>query len=484
MRRVTSNQFANNAMWKFADMISNKLILLVITILLARLITPEAYGVVALTMVFIGFSDIFILNGFNIALIRKETVDEIDYSTVTAMSLVFTVFMYMIFFVAAPYIANFYKSPDLCLVLRVITILLFFKSIVSVIRAKGTRELQFKRMVLSAFISNFSAGIIAIVLAYMGWGIWALVFQQVLAGFFDMVVMMILFRWHLSLKYSSSVAKGMFKFTAGVIGTSFLDFLGNNICGLIIGKLYSTKDLGYYNRANMFPETIGLNVYNSINSVLLPTLASLQNNEDDMKRVTRKVMSLTEYIIFPMMFGLIGVANVLIPVLLTDKWVPSIPLMYFCCLYYAINPIRAIGYNVFYGKGYSGLSIPIEIMRATLMIIGILVVVLLFQEALIYVLLSNALISLVVAGATHYRVKLCISYSFRELYSDILPSLVMSLIMMSLVLLTGRLYLSPLLLLIVQILIGVISYAGMSLITNNENFIIIKGYLISYFKRR
>ncbi len=131
-----------------------------------------------------------------------------------------------------------------------------------------------------------------------------------------------------------------------------------------------------------------------------------------MKRVTRKVMSLTEYIIFPMMFGLIGVANVLIPVLLTDKWVPSIPLMYFCCLYYAINPIRAIGYNVFYGKGYSGLSIPIEIMRATLMIIGILVVVLLFQEALIYVLLSNALISLVVAGATHYRVKLCISYSF------------------------------------------------------------------------
>ena len=133
------------------------------------------------------------------------------------MSLVFTVFMYMIFFVAAPYIANFYKSPDLCLVLRVITILLFFKSIVSVIRAKGTRELQFKRMVLSAFISNFSAGIIAIVLAYMGWGIWALVFQQVLAGFFDIVVMMILFRWHLSLKYSSSVAKGMFKFTAGVI---------------------------------------------------------------------------------------------------------------------------------------------------------------------------------------------------------------------------------------------------------------------------
>ena len=168
--------------------------------------------------------------------------------------------------------------------------------------------------------------------------------------------------------------------------------MGNNVSSLIIGKSYSTKDLGYYNRANILPETIGLNAYNSINSVLLPTLASLQNDRDAMKRVTRKVMSLTEYIILPMMFGLIGVANVLIPVLLTDKWVSSIPLMYFCCISFAINPIRAIGYNVFYARGDSRLSVNIEILRATLMIVGILIVILVFQEALIYVLLSNALI--------------------------------------------------------------------------------------------
>ncbi|MFR1137008.1 MAG: lipopolysaccharide biosynthesis protein [Bacteroides xylanisolvens] len=483
MRRVTSNQFANNAMWKFADMISNKLILLVITILLARLITPEAYGVVALTMVFIGFSDIFILNGFNIALIRKETVDEIDYSTVTTMSLVFTVFMYLIIFVTAPYAASFYKSPDLCLVLRIITILLFFRSIVSVIRAKGTRELQFKRMVISAFISNVSAGVIALVLAYLGWGIWALVAQQLLAGFLDMIILMHIFRWHLSLKISFSVVKGMLKFTVGVLGTSFLDFLGNNVSSLIIGKSYSTKDLGYYNRANILPETIGLNAYNSINSVLLPTLASLQNDRDAMKRVTRKVMSLTEYIILPMMFGLIGVANVLIPVLLTDKWVSSIPLMYFCCISFAINPIRAIGYNVFYARGDSRLSVNIEILRATLMIVGILIVILVFQEALIYVLLSNALISLVVAGATHDRVKSCIGYSFRELYSDVFPSLVMSLIMMSIVLLVGNLQMNKVLLLIIQVLIGGTIYMGMSLVLKNKNFVILKDYIVLYVRK-
>lgn len=483
MRRVTSNQFASNAMWKFADMISNKLILLVITILLARLIAPEAYGIVALTTVFIAFSDIFIQNGFNIALIRKEIVDEIDYSTVTTMSLVFTVFMYLIIFVAAPYAASFYKSPDLCLVLRIITILLFFRSIVSVIRAKGTRELQFKRMVISAFISNVSAGVIAVVLAYLGWGIWALVVQQLLAGFLDMIIMILIFRWHLSLKISFSVVKGMFKFTAGVLGASFLDFLGNNVSSLIIGKSYSTKDLGYYNRANIFPETIGLNAYNSINSVLLPTLASVQNDRDAMKRVTRKVMSLTEYIILPMMFGLIGVANVLIPVLLTDKWVSSIPLMYFCCISFAINPIRAIGYNVFYARGDSRLSVNIEILRATLMIAGILVVVCVFQKALIYVLLSNVLISLVVAGTTHSKVNLCIGYSFRELCSDILPSLAMSLIMMLLVFWVGSIQMNKVLLLIIQILIGGIVYTGMSLMIKNRNIILLKEYLVYFFKR-
>ena len=184
-----------------------------------------------------------------------------------------------------------------------------------------------------------------------------------------------------------------------------------------------------------------------------------------------------------MMFGLIGVANVLIPVLLTDKWVSSIPLMYFCCISFAINPIRAIGYNVFYARGDSRLSVNIEILRATLMIVGILIVILVFQEALIYVLLSNALISLVVAGATHYRVKSCIGYSFRELYSDVFPSLVMSLIMMSIVLLVGNLQMNKVLLLIIQVLIGGTIYMGMSLVLKNKNFVILKDYIVLYVRK-
>lgn len=483
MIQVSSAQFASNASWKFIDFIVRKVVGLVISIILARLIAPEAYGAIALTLVFITFSDIFIINGFNVALIRKEKASEIDYSTVMAMSLSFTIIMYVVFFFSAPYFASFYNIPKLCPVLRVITILLFFEAVASVVRAKGTRELKFKKMAVSSCISNITAGLIAIVFAYRGWGVWALVAQQLIANFLDMVVIIVLFRWKFSLHFSPQVAKSMLKFTTGVLSTSFLDFLGNNVCSLIIGKSYSTKYLGYYNRANMFPEIVGLNVFNSINSVLLPTLTSRQNDNEEMKRIVRKVMSFTAYLILPMMLGLIGVAKILIPVLLTEKWAPSISLMYFCCIYYAVNPIRAIGYSVFYAKGISGYSVRIEIVRSFLMISGILVVVFAFKGALLWVLFSNVIVSFVVAFASQKMLKSCIGYSYLELLADILPSLIMSLIMMTVVIFIGQIQINMVSLLAIQIVTGVSLYWLMSILTNNENYYKAQGYMKSLITR-
>jgi len=483
MIQVSSAQFASNASWKFIDFIARKIAGLVISIILARLIAPEEYGAIALTLVFVTFSDIFILNGFNVALIRKEKASEIDYSTVMTMSLSFTIVLYVILFFAAPFFATFYNIPKLCLILRIITILLFFGAVASVIRSKGTRELKFKKMAVSSFISNITAGLIAIVLAYLEWGVWALVAQLLIANFLDMVVMMILFRWRFSLHFSPQIAKSMLKFTTGVIGTSFLDFFGNNVCNLIIGKSYSTKDLGYLNRSNIFPETVGLNVFNSINSVLLPTLTSKQNDDIEMKRVVRKVLSFTEYLILPMMLGLIGVANTLIPVLLTDKWARCIPLMYFGCIYYAVNPIRAISYNVFYAKGISVYSIRIEIVRSFLMIVGILLVVFAFRGSLLWVLFSNVIVSFIVAFASQKLMKSCIRYSYFELFTDILPSLIMSLIMLTVILFIGQIQINMIALLAIQIVAGVSLYWLMSILTNNENYYKAQGYLKSLITR-
>lgn len=479
MEKITSTQFASSAIWRFIDIISRKIVSLFVSILLARMIAPEAYGVVALTMVFIVFSDIFILNGFNVALIRKEETSRTDYSTVMTMSLVFTMVMYSIIWFLSPFFADFYESPDLCPVLRTITLLLFFESISSVIRAKATREVQFKKMTIAGFTSNFISGLIALALAYLEFGVWALVVQQITANFFEMLMLLIVFRWKLSFRFSRKVAKEMTKFTTGVLGASFLDFLGNNVCNLVVGKAYSTKDLGYVNRANILPETIGLNAYNSINSVLLPSLSSRQNDNDEMKMVSRKVMSLTLYVVFPLMFVLMGTANILIPVLLSDKWIPSIPLMYFCCLYYAVNPIRAIGNNIFYAKGLSRKSLEVEVVRSILMIISVIAIALVLKLSLYLVMAANLLISFIVAIITHYKVCNLINYNFRELFADLFPSLWMSIIMAISVYLLGMIPINSIVVLILQFFVGGLIYISLSYITNNTNFQIAREYFIN-----
>lgn len=484
MEKVTSKQFASSALWRFVDVISRKVVSLVVSILLARMIAPEAYGVVALTMVFIVFSDIFILNGFNVALIRKEETSPVDYSTVMSMSLAFTCIVYVLIWGLSPVFAGFYESPDLCPVLRVITVLLFFESVSAVIRAKATREMQFKKMTMAGFISNLVSGIIALVLAYKGLGVWALVVQQVMANFVEMIMLIAIFRWKLSFRFSMPVAKGMAKFTVGVLGTSFLDFVGNNVSNLVVGKSYSTKDLGYVNRANILPETIGLNAYNSINSVLLPTLSSRQNSNEEMKMVLRKVMSLTLYVVSPLMFGLMGTANILIPVLLSDKWIPSIPLMYFCCVYYAINPIRAIGYSVFYAKGISKNSVDVEVIRAVLTLVGVLSVAVVFKLSIFMLMTSNLIVSVVVAIVTQSKVKNILGYGFSELFEDMWPALWMSFTMALITFFIGWLPLNGVLVLSIQIVVGVAIYWALSCATHNQNYLIVRGFILEKLGRK
>lgn len=484
MKQVSKDQFASNALWKFMEIIVRKGIALIISTILARLLAPEAYGVVALTTVFITFSDIFILNGFNIALIRKETVGDEDYSTVMLLSLAFSSIVYLVLFLAAPMLAVFYQSPDLKNVLRVITTLIFFQSVATVIRAKATRELKFKEMSFVAIIGNVMASLIGLIMAYNGLGVWALVAQQVLANFLDMVLLTIVFKWKHVWNFSKDKAKEMLKFTLGVLGASFLDFLGNNANSLVIGKAFNTSELAYYNRGNMYPETISLNTYNSINSVLLPMLSSRQNDPDEMKKIVRKVVSITEYIILPMMIGLISIADRFVAVLLTHKWDLCVPVMICSCLYYSINPIRAIGYNVFYARGESKRNVKIEAARSIIMILNLIIVIILLKKSIYVLAAMNVVISLLVALFTQYQVKKCIGYKFHELLVDILPTLIMSVIMWFIVKIITLLTQESAIVFIVQILIGAGSYLAMSIVTKNINYRFIKEYLIGKLLKR
>lgn len=483
MNKVSEKQFASNSVWKFMELFSKKIIALVLSTILARLLSPDVYGVVALTTVFITFSDIFITNGFNIALIRKEKTTNIDYSTVMIMSLLFSVCLYLVFFFAAPSLAFFYETPEFKSVLRVLTLLIFLKSISTVIKARATRELQFKRMSLVSVVTSTMASGIGIFMAYSGLGVWALVAQQVLANLFDVIALTIVFKWKYSFKFSLDSAKQMVKFTLGVLGTSFLDFLGNNVNSLVIGKAYSSGDLGYYNRGNMYPETISLNMYNSITSVLLPTLASHQNDNDGMKRVVRKVLAVTTYIIFPMMFGLLSVSDSFVRVLLTEKWMACVPILIYACLYYSINPIRAIGYNVFYAKGESNKCVRVEIFRSFIMIANLFITLLWLKKS-IYVLTGiNVVIALSVAVITQTMVSKSIHYSAKEFCADIMPALLMSIAMVVAVRVIKLLPFGNITVFFIQILVGVLTYLVLSILSHNRSYMFLLEYVKKFVKK-
>lgn len=470
MKRVTEQQFASSALWKLLEAVAEKGVSLVLSLVLARLLLPEYFGLISLTMVCISFSDIFIQSGFNIALIRKESVTAVDYSTVLCLSLGIATVFYIIFFVTAPYIAAYYDEAEICMVLRAIAIVLFFQAGSTVIRAKATREMQFKQMSIVACSSGAIAGIVGIIMACSGCGIWSLVAQQILYYACDTIILTIVIKWKYSFVFSAVAAKQISKFSFGVFGSALLDFAGNNVASLIIGKIYSTEDLAYISRGKVLPEQICLYTFNAVNSVILPTFAIRQDSREQMKAVARQIISMTTFIIFPMMGGLAIVGPRLIPFLLTDKWNMSIPILQWYCVYYICNPIRSINYNIFYAMGKSNVTLFIEIIRCGLLL-GVAVVVLGIFHYNIYVYACCcAIMAVVVAVITQFWCRKCIGYTFKEFFKDIIPAFLLTASMCVLTYLVSFLDIDDVVLLFAQILVGIAYYVGLSAILRLKDF--------------
>ncbi len=484
MERVTSKQFIGNAIWKFMEIVAGKGVSLAVSLLLARLLMPEHYGIIALTTVFIAFAEIFIQSGFNIALIRKSEVTKEDYSTVMYLSLLFATFLYLVLFTVAPFIAVFYELPELKSIIRVITVLFFFEAVTVVERAMATRTMQFKLMSISAVISSVISGGIGVGMAYFGLGVWALVAQQVLFYLSDMMFMTIFLKWKFSFIFSKSIAKEQMKFSMGVLGSSFLDFAGNNISSLIVGKAFSTEALGYYKKGGALPEQVCLYTYSTVSSVLLPTLASLQTNLEEMKVVVRKIVSITAFMVFPLMGGLFSVASPLVSFLLTDKWLPCVTVLQFSCIYYSCNPLRSISGNVLYAVGKSTLLLRIETFRCSLMLITTVLIIFIFRFDIYALAASNAAIAVIIAVITHMGAQKYINYKLGELIMDIFPAGILTVIMMLSVYLAGSLPISGVQLLFAEVFIGFFVYTVSSILFRVKSLYEIVRLVVSLLKKK
>lgn len=471
---VSSNtgKISRGLFWKILERFGVAGVQFVLQIILARLLNPEHYGALSIMIIFTTLANVFIQNGFNTALIQNKDVTEKDYSSVLWVSLGIAGVLYGIIFAFSPLIGAFYKMPEIVLPLRVLALILFPGALNSVQIAKATREMNFRKIFVSHIASIVISGAVGIVLAYMGGGLWALVAQN--AVNIVVVCIVMLFTSKLKLYFVCNIkrVKALFSFGWKLLVSSLIDTLYQDLRSLVVGKKYDSATLGYYNRGKQFPQFIINAVNGSVQSVMLPAMSAEQENKEQLKNLMRRSITLSAYIVFPIMAGLAGIATPLVSLLLTDKWLFCVPYMQIYCFTLAFYPVHSCNLQAINAVGRSDIFLKLEIIKKSYGIIALVIAVFCFQSP-IAIAMTGVFTTFISCFVNASPNKKLIGYSYFEQIKDILPSFMISVVMLGGVLLVGQLALPTIAVLALQVLTGIVIYVLISAVFRVESFIIL-----------
>lgn len=426
MAKSLKDKTFKGIVWSSVDRFTTQGIAFIFNILIARILLPSDYGVVAMLGIFLAISQAFIDSGFGTALIRKPDRTETDFCTVFYFYIAVSLIFYIILWVAAPYIALFYDIPLLKSVTRVVSLRLVFSSLSGVHNAKLAIDINFKTRAKISIAVTLLTGVIGLWMAYSGYGVWALVMQAVISSLLTSILLWIYVRWMPGLTFSWKSFREMFSFGSKILASGLLDTIYNNVYTLVIGKFFSATSLGVYSKADGFAQFPSSNITGVLQGVTFPVLSSIQNDEDRLASAYKNFLCLSAFIIFPLMVGLAAVADPFIRLVLTDKWEASIYLMQIICFALMWYPIHAINLNLLQVKGRSDLFLKLEIIKKIQGVIILCVTIPLGLVAMCYGRIVASLLSLVYN--TYYTRKL-IDYGFGKQMKDLLHILLHSLVM-------------------------------------------------------
>lgn len=441
--------------WSSIDRFSAQGIQFVFSILIARLLVPEDYGVIAMLGIFMAVSQTFIDSGFGSALIRKVDRTETDFSTVFYFNIIVAVFFYLILFFSAPAIADFYNTPLLESITKIVALNLIIGALSGIHNAKLSIAIDFKSRAKISIVSTLLTGAIGLWMAYSGYGVWALVVQNVFSGVIRTVMLWIIVKWHPRLVFSWKSFKELFSFGSKLLASGLLDTLYNNIYTLVIGKVFSPSTLGVYSRANSLAQFPSSNITGVLQGVTFPVLSEIQNDEERLASAYKHFLRLSAFVVFPLMVGLAAVADPFIRVVLTDKWSGSIYLLQIICFQMMWYPIHAINLNILQVKGRSDYFLKLEIIKKVQGVLMLCITVPMGIVAMCYGSVISSVVCLL--WNTHYTRKL-IGYGFISQMKDMLPVFAHSLIMGALVVLVSHFMPTLWFKLIIGGLVGIVYY--------------------------
>lgn len=463
--------------WRFMERVGAQLVQFIVSIVLARIIEPSAYGTVALITVFTTIMQVFVDSGLGNALIQKKNADDIDFSTVFYTNIVLCLVLYAIMWFAAPSIADFYNQPELVPYVRVLSLTIVVSGVKNIQQAYVSRNMLFKRFFFATLAGTIGAAVLGITMALQGAGVWAIIAQQLFNLIVDTCVLWITVKWRPIRAFSFQRLKGLFSYGWKLLVSSLIDTGYNNLRQLLIGKIYSSSDLAYYNQGDKFSSVIVNNINTSIDSVLLPAMSSEQDHKDHVRNMTRRAIKTSTYIMAPLMIGLAACSKEVIALILTDKWLPCVPYLQIFCFTYMIWPLHTANLNAIKALGRSDMFLKLEIIKKCIGLTLLIITMWISVLAMAISLLVSGVCSLIINSWPNRKL---LNYKVEDQIKDILPNIIMALIMGAAVLFIGLSPLPLIIRLIVQIVVGATIYYILSKITKNDTYL----YAINLIQQR
>ncbi len=480
MSRNSNKLVFSNFIWRFAERCGAQGVTVIVSIVLARLLDPAVYGVIALVTVFTTIMQVFVDSGMGNALIQKKDADDLDFSSVFYFNIIICLFLYTLMFLIAPVIAAFYNMPELTAVIRVLSLMLIISGVKNVQQAYVARNMLFKRFFFATLGGTIGAAVIGIAMAYLGFGVWAIVAQMLFNAAVDTTILWFTVKWRPKRMFSFERLKGLFDFGWKMLVSSLIDNIYIDLRQLAIGKIYTPTDLAQYNRGEQFPKLIVGNINTSIDSVLLPTMAKEQDNIARVKTITSRAIKTSTYIMSPLMMGLAFTATPVVRLILTEKWLPCVPFLRIFCVTYMFWPIHTANLNAIKALGRSDLFLKLEILKKFVGLTALAITAPISVMAMAYSLLIVEVLGQIINTWPNRKL---LNYTYFEQLMDILPGIILAVLMGFCVSFVELLKLPDIATLIIQVILGAIIYILLSAFFKLDSFIYLTGFLKKYYEK-
>lgn len=423
---MNAKNVLTNMLWRFAERCGAQIIQFIVSIVLARILAPEAYGTIALVLVFAQILQVFVDSGLGNALIQKKDADDLDFSSVFWFNIVWCLVLYAIMFFCAPFISSFYNDESLTAIVRVLCLMVVVSGLKNVQQAYVSRTMQFKLFFWATLGGTIISAVAGIALALLGCGVWALVAQKLVNLVIDTTVLWFTVKWRPKFIFSFKRLKVLFSFGWKLLVSALIDTLYNNLRQLIIGKFYTKEDLAFFNQGKQYPEVIVFNINTAIDSVLLPTMSMAQDEPARVKQMTRRAIKTSTYVMAPIMIGLAFCANTIVSLILTDKWLPCVPFIQIFSITFLFYPIHTANLNAIKAMGRSDLFLILEIIKKAVGFAVMFSTIRFGVLVMAYSLLFTSIISQIINAWPNKKL---MNYGYLEQLKDILPGILLAVAM-------------------------------------------------------